>query len=472
METLRPFQRRFLSAALRSGVDTAALSMARGNGKSWLAAHILARCLTPGDRLYVPGAEYLLCSGSIEQSRLCFRFVRQELEPRGGYRFLDASTRVGITHPATNTRLRVLSSNGKTAFGIVGTPLLVADEPGSWEVVGGQLMHDAIQTAMGKPGSPLKAVYIGTKAPAVAGWWHDLVDGGSHGTTHVTKLEGDRETWDRWPTIQKANPLVGIAPEFRRKLLEERDAARGDTRLKARFLSFRLNLPTADEDAVLLTVDDFKGLAARATPERHGRPIVGLDLGGGRAWSAAVALWENGRIEALAVAPGIPGLAEQERRDRVPGGTYQRLHDVGRLRTAEGLRVQPPAQLWAAIVEEWGAPARVVCDRFREAELRDAARSARIEPRVSRWSESSADIRALRRGTKDGPLAVAATARDLLAASLSVAVVKHDDAGNVRLTKRTANTARDDVAAALVLAAGAWERERRKPGKARYLGAV
>ena len=113
-------------------VDTAALSLPRGNGKSWLAAHLLTKCLTPGDELYVAGSEYLLCAGSIEQARLCFRFVRPALEPTGMYRFLDSATRIGITGPE-NTRLRVLSSNAKTAMGIVGCPLLVADEPGSWE---------------------------------------------------------------------------------------------------------------------------------------------------------------------------------------------------------------------------------------------------------------------------------------------------------------------------------------------------
>ena len=91
------------------------------------------------------------------------------------------STKVGITHKRTNTRLRILSSNGKTALDIVGCPVLVADEPGSWETVGGQLMSDAIETALGKPGSDMKVIYIGTLAPAMGGWWHDLIKGGSHG---------------------------------------------------------------------------------------------------------------------------------------------------------------------------------------------------------------------------------------------------------------------------------------------------
>ena len=45
---LRAFQKRFLKGALADGVDVAALSLGRGNGKSALAAHILERALTPG----------------------------------------------------------------------------------------------------------------------------------------------------------------------------------------------------------------------------------------------------------------------------------------------------------------------------------------------------------------------------------------------------------------------------------------
>ena len=181
-------------------------------------------------------------------------------------------------------------------------------------------MFDAISTATGKPGSPLKALFIGTLAPAQGGWWHDLVGGGSKGSTYVKLLQGDRDKWDSWPEIRKANPLTAVSRDFRRKLLEERDQARGDTRLKARFLSFRLNIPSADESAILLTVDDWELATARPVGLPSGRPIVGVDLGSGRAWSAAVAMWESGRIEALALAPGIPDLDAQERRDLVPRG--------------------------------------------------------------------------------------------------------------------------------------------------------
>ena len=459
MLELRPFQRKFIRAATAPGTDTAALSLPRGNGKSALAGHLVSRILSPVDKLFRSGTESVLCAASIEQARIVFRFARETLEPTGEYRFLDSHTRIGIVHKATNTRLRVIGSNGKTAMGLVGCPWAICDEPGAWEVNGGTLLYDAIETAKGKPGSPLRALYIGTLAPAVSGWWHDLVDDGTHGSTYVQALRGNPERWDQWPEIRRCNPLTAISPPFRKKLLEERDAARADSRLKARFLSYRLNVPSGDESTMLLTVDDWERVTARPVPERESRPIVGVDLGGGRAWSAAVAVWRSGRVEAIAVAPGIPDLEAQEKRDRVPWGTYRKLALSGALRIAEGLRVQPPAALIRAVREAWGAPEVIFCDRFRLAELQDAVNGTPVVPRVARWSEASEDIRALRKGALDGPLACAPDSRPLLAASLAVAMVKTDDQGSVRLAKRgTNNTGRDDVAAAFTLAAGALSR--------------
>ena len=462
MIDLLPMQRRFLRSALAPGVRTAALSLPRGEGKSTLAAYILERCMTPGDALFKAGAEYLLCAASLEQARNVFRPIRAELEPTGDYRFIDSVTRLGITHEDSNTKLRVMSSNGKTAFGIVGTPLLVADEPGAWEIAGGGLMHDAIQTAQGKPESSLRVIYIGTLAPlgAPGHWWYDLVDAGTQGSVYVQKLVGNGETWDQWATIRKANPLKAKYPESRAVLLEERDAARRDSRLKARFLSYRLNVPTHDESAMLLTRDEWRLVEGRPDGIAAGKPIVGVDLGGGRAWSAAVAVWQSGRMEAIACAPGIPDLDDQERRDNVPSGVYVKLMRSGALSLAHGLRVQPPSALWEAICERWGVPVKIVCDRFRLSDLRDAVGNAcTIEPRVTQWSSSSADIRALRKICRDGPLTVDPESRNLLVVSMSAAHVENDNAGNSRMIKKGSNNkARDDVAAAAVLAAGAFER--------------
>ena len=438
--------------------------MPRGNGKSALAGHLVTRILNPDDKLYRVGTESVLGAASIEQARIVFRFARADLEPSGEYSFTDSHTRIGIRHKASNTRLRVIGSNAKTAMGLVGCPWAILDEPGAWEVNGGQLLHDAIETAKGKPGSPLKAVYIGTLAPALSGWWHDLVAAGSHGSTYVQALQGDPEKWDSWHEIRRCNPLVEISPEFRRKLLDERDEARKDSRLKARFLSYRLNLPTAAESTMLLTVDDWQHVLDRPVALPTGRPFVSIDLGYGRAWSSAVAIFDTGLVQAIALAPGIPSLELQERRDRVPTGTYRMLYQNGTLMIAEGLRVQPARQLIDAVFQKWGKPAGFNCDRFRVTDLQDCVRGVPLSTRMTRWSESGEDIRALRKIAGDGPLSVSPGSSALIGASLSAAMVKPDDSGNVRMVKRsTNNTARDDVAAALVLATGVFVRNAGRP---------
>ena len=137
------------------------------------------------------------------------------------------------------------------------------------------------------------------------------------------------------------------------------------------------------------------------------------------------------------------------------------LYEKGQLRVCEGKRVQPPAELVRAVADAWGQPLFAVCDRFRENDLRDAAPDWQIDAQVTRWSEASSDIRALRRMSLDGDLNVDPGSSDLLTASLAVAMVKSDDSGNQRLVKKgTANTSRDDVAAALTLVAGAVDRHR------------
>ena len=475
MIELRPFQRRFLAGATADGVDTAVLSLPRGNGKSWIAGHIVARVLSPDDVLFRPGTESVLCAASMEQARVVFRFARAMLaEGAGGYRFQDAGHRIGILHPATNTRLRVISSSGKRAMGLVDCPWVIGDEPGSWEVNAGTLMHDAIETAKGKPGSPLRAIYIGTLAPATAGWWHSLVDKGSRGSVYVQALRGDPAKWDQWLEIRRCNPLTAIDGRFRAKLREEREEALVDPRLKARFMSYRLNVPSADESTMLLTVPEWERACGRAVPAREGKPIIGIDLGAGRAWSAATAIWKNGRVEALAISPGVPDLVSQEKRDRVPAGTYRKLVDAGLLRLADGLRVPPVTMLWNAALEAFGPPEALIADRFRLPELQDAVRGrARVISRMARWSEAAADIRALRKMVLDGPMAPVEASRPLLAASLAASMVKNDDQGSVRMVKRDPfhSTGRDDVASALVLAAGLVSRTatRTKPAW-RYAG--
>ena len=154
------------------------------------------RALTPRSRLYVPGSTVLLVAGSLDQARLTFQYIRTWLEPTGQYRFLDSQTRVGITHTASNTKLRVMSSDSKRAFGIVGCPLIICDEPGVWEVTGRlERMFDAIsdgarQTRLATSGDLPRhdcAVAFGMVATADCAWlWRvNVRDGAARGPAAV-----------------------------------------------------------------------------------------------------------------------------------------------------------------------------------------------------------------------------------------------------------------------------------------------
>ena len=464
-QRLFKFQRTFVERAMAPDIDTAALSIPRGNGKSWLAAHILKGEL----KKLIPHVEYHLCAASIEQARKCYRFIKADLSARppkrGRWRFIDSTTRIGIhyenEHGIALTKLTILSSKGKTAMGIVGCPLLVADEPGSWEAIGGELMHDAIQTAQGKPGSPLKVIYIGTIWPSHSGWWPELIYQGSDESTYVQVLKGSRKHWDKLSEVRRVNPLKWYYAETRKKLLTERAKAQRNDRKKALFCSALMNVPTRGDLDVLIPVEDWDRMARRTVqPRGAGDPVVGVDLGGRRSWCAATAVWvDTMRVEAFAIMGGELTIEKYEEQDLVPRGTYQRLVDNGSLLVAVGRRQPPVSMLVDEIFARWGGARVIVADRFKFDQLEeDVDWRAPVEARRMRWSEATEDIGDLDKLAVDGTMTIDPACRALLAHSVEQAVVLEDDANNVRLVKRNTRTQRDDVAVAWVLAAGALDR--------------
>ena len=90
--------------------------------------------------------------------------------------------------------------------------------------------------------------------------------------------------------------------------------------------------------------------------------------------------------------------------------------------------------------------------------MRDAiGNTCRVEPQgYSVVSSSSADIRALRKICRDGPLSVDPGSRNLLIVSMSAAHVENDNGGQFQAYQEVVsnNQARDDVAAAADVGCG------------------
>ncbi len=465
-QPLAPFQRRFIRGAFRPGAYKGVLCGPRGLGKSTLSAHLLAAALDPSGPLHRAGGESILLASSLDQARIPFTFLRR-ICAGPEFRWMDSAQRVAVTHVPTGARVRVASSDAKRAFGLgANTPVVVGDEPGAWQERGGSMMHDALETSGGK--ADMRLILIGTRAPGTeGGWWRTLIDAGSDppGTyvqVHDAPVNDDGEVdrWHLWRVIRRANPLIDFNPHLRPKIADERRKARGDEDARRRFLTYRLNAPQRPARSVLLTVDQWRRVESRPVPAPAGRPVAGIDTGSSRAWSTAAILWPNGRLDGLCITPGIPDLAEQERRDGKRRGMYSRLADAGLLHVEEGRRVVRVETLIDKVLAF--RPAVIVADRFRDKGVLDAVKGrcpVVFRSMRATWSEPTDQIMATRRMALDGALAVVPDARPLYRLALADAVVEHDDQGNVRLTKSdTNNTNRDDLAAALTLACGQMAR--------------
>ena len=458
------FHQAFIRGTFDGDIQIAALSCPRGNAKSWLFGQLMAQALIPGSPLYTRGFEDLCVAGSLDQARVMVQFMRQVLEPKGDeWVFVDSSQRLQVKHTATNTRVRVLSSSAKRALGIANFRRIYCDEPGSWEARNGELLWSALTTSLGKvPGQSV--LIAGTIAPASPeSWWPEHLEGGNGPGRYVQVVQADpSEPWDQWRTIQRANPMVWHNAALRRTILRERDEARKLDKKRPTFEAFRLNRLVDVINDPLVQVDDWKAVERRPVPPRKGRPIVGWDSGAERSWSAAWCLWPNGRSECYALAPGIPSLQVRERQDAQPRGLYVGLHAVGNLLVDVGRRVSRPEVLVKHLRRKGINPRVVYCDRFQLGALRDAAPWP-IQPRITRWSESTEDIGAFWRLVKDGPFSVDKPSRPLARLGMGQAVVERDSSGNCRLKKKRSVRSRDDVAVAGVLASGGLERYWRRP---------
>ena len=460
---LLPWQRSFLSEAWRPGAKTAALSVARGNGKSTLLGAVSAAHLAgPAAQ---PRAEVVLVASSFGQALICFEhaaaFLRQ-LAPH--VRVRSGGNAASIVNPDNGAVLKVLSSDAARAHGRAPS-LVLADEPAQWQRSGNDAMRAALETSMGKiPGS--RFVAIGTRPSGRAHWFARWLDGEADVVADYSALEDvaldDADAWRR------ANPSLAHFPDLEAAIRTEAEKAleTANPHLEAAFRAYRLNAGTPDlATSAVLSVAEWSACETEDAPARAGPYVLAFDLGQTKAMSAAAAYWpRTGLLEAFAAFPALPGIEKRERDDGVPG-MYQDMLARRELLIL-GSRVVPPPRLAEAALDRWGRPAVVVADRFKANELRDALDAAGFPPagfteRGTGWKDGSEDVRrfqgrALRGGIRLSPSL-------LLRSAFAEAVLVHSAAGDPKLAKETEAgrraRARDDAAAAAILAVAEGDRQ-------------
>ena len=475
--TVLPWQRRFVRGAFRVR-GPAALSVARGCGKSCLVAGIAAALVDPAGPLHGRRREAVCIASSFSQSKVIFEdvlaFMREtyDLSERRTWRLQDSANNAMIEHRASGARVRCIGSDPAKAHGL-RPALALIDEPAQHDAAKADRMLAAIRTGLGKvPGS--KLIALGTRPADDTHWFAKMLGGGAaYSQCHAA---GPHDPPFRLSTWRKANPSLDHLPSLLAELREEAELAKTDPAMLAAFRALRLNGGVSDVlVSALLDADTWERIEGEADIE--GRPVWGIDLGTTAAMSAIAAYWPaSGRLECVAAFPALPGLAERGLRDGV-GRLYQNMQERGELILA-GEHAVDIAVLLREAVERFGAPWALASDRWREGELRDALKLAGVplaalELRGMGYKDGGEDVRAFRRAVAEGK--VTPWRSLLLTAAMGEARTVSDPAGNAKLAKRGEGArrtrAKDDSAAAAILAVALGVRRPARTTGA-YLGAA
>ena len=464
-ELLR-WQRRFLRGAFAPGVQRAALTCGRANGKSALVAAIATLYLA--GPLAQPRGEVVVLASSFGQARdaigeqVLWFLGGVEALRAANWRVEDNSNRFRITTPS-GSRLSVMAADAKRAHGRPGIVAAILDEPAQWPAGIGEQLLAAITTSAGKQ-ADFRILALGTRPSSPEHWLSRWLDGLAD---YVQRHEAgpddppfQRRTWKR------ANPSLDAFPHLEAAIRVAAGKAKVDGAELASFRALHLNLGVDEVGRQsLLDAGLWEGRCeVDVLPPAEGPSTWGIDLGSGAAMSAVACYWaKTGRLETLAAFPRVPDLAARGAVDHV-GGTYQRMFERNELATCGGQSVDV-SELLALALERFGRPGAVAADRWREKELRDALDAARIPAaafvtRGQGFRDGGADCRDFRRACIDGH--VKALPSLLLRSALAGAVTVTDPAGNSKLAKSSEGgrrqAHRDDAAAAAILAVAVGRR--------------
>ena len=456
-----PWERRFLRGAF--GVeDDVALSVARGNGKTCLVAAIACAILDPEGPLHAEAeaTDAVIAASSFGQGLKPFRHVQRFLAAKGYdltdrkvWRLRDSQNVAELQYRESEVTVHCIGSDPRRAHGFAASTTF-CDELSQWEPSKTAPMLAALRTGAGKiEGS--RMIAIGTRPSAS---WHPfakmLEGGAAYSQLHAARPGdpvGSRATWKR------ANPSLDFMPALEKRIRRELEEAKADPALMPSFLALRLNLGVPDvEQSALLDAGTWEKIEGEEA--MSGQYAFGIDLGSGAAMLAAAGYWpETGALKAFAVFPELPGLADRGLRDGV-GGLYADMAARGELLIA-GRRVASVGQLLEQALERWGRPGVIVCDRWREAELRDALEAVgfpltALTVRGMGWKDGGEDVRIFRRACLEGRVKPERSL--LLRAAMAEARVATDVSANAKLAKKTEGgrraCARDDAVAAAILA--------------------
>ena len=327
------FQREWIEAIYaedgegRRRVRTGLLSVARGQGKTVLAAMLcLAHLVGPECE---QRGECYSAAATKDQSALIFAEMEAIIMETP---WIAARVNVQrfvktIEDMQTGSKFKALASDGFSAHGLASS-FIVCDELAQWKK---RELYDVLSTSMAKRREPLMLV-IGTQSPYPENIMSELVDYSErlnsgevddesfHGVVYAVPENADPYDPSNWSL---ANPALGVFVSQEQIAIEARRAKRMPT-FEPAFLNLHCNM-RVDAEPKAINPTEWKACGQAVDPDLlQGRPCYGgLDLSSVRDLSALVLYFPE---DGGAVLPWFwcpkAGLAQKEEVDRVPYRTW------------------------------------------------------------------------------------------------------------------------------------------------------
>ena len=303
--------------------------IARKNGKSLLAAAIIAYCVYL-DGEY--GAKVYCVAPKLDQADIVYNAFWQMVEQEPELLALTKRRKSDLYIAETNSSVKKIAFNAKKSDGF-NPHLTVCDENASWPAEQGKKQYEAMKSAQGARKQPL-ILSISTSGYVNEGIYDELFkrstrflrgDSRERRLAPFLYLIDDIEKWNDINELRKSNPNLGVSVTVD-YLLEEIAIAEGSLSKRAEFLTKYCNIKQNSSQAAfdVPVVERSFGEALSLEDFRDSYCVGGIDLSQTTDLTACVAVIEKRGIFYVFARFFMPAekLEEASARDGVPYAEY------------------------------------------------------------------------------------------------------------------------------------------------------
>ena len=454
---LLPFAREFLDAVYSSDRREAALSVARKNGKSALIAQLLLAYLLGPIRF--DGFRAAVASVTKEKANE----LRRQLIAIAHASGLTLTERGMPLSVESETGIVEMLSSARTAGHASSYDIVICDETGLFPDKSRDWLMGLRTSVSAKDG---RVIHISIRGDSEI-YGEILASNAVTVRKHFAPDDCAIDDVDAW---HQANPALGSAKQVA-YMEDQVRRVKSMPKNESLFRAYDLNQAVDPERELLVSLSEFDACCVSDDQwgDRGGTCALGIDLGGSRSMTAAVAIWPSGRVDCWGAFADDPPLQVRARQDGIAYGLMTELQ------TYAG-RVTPVGAFLHDVFTDIGGAARIgriACDRFRRADAEQALMDAgiplaKLELRgmgASAVADGSADVRSFQTLIADRKIRFRTPAL-LMRAAIAGSKIDTDRRGNPALNKANSKS-RIDACSAGVLAAGLHAR-RRAPREIRF----